>query len=151
MNQTEATIKGVCIGMGYFSLDSFLNFLLYTGTGFILILIGIVAFAFTTKFSEWNLIKVGNMAVALKLWGKVIGLGITLYTVWSSSVHILDAIIWGLIGIATQVVVYLIIEYVLTPKTSLEKKVEEGNTAVGFSLFAVGITVGLIIAGSLSY
>ncbi|GAB0166817.1 DUF350 domain-containing protein [Lysinibacillus sp. CTST325] len=137
--------------MGYFSLDSFLNFLLYTGTGFILILIGIVAFAFTTKFSEWNLIKVGNMAVALKLWGKVIGLGITLYTVWSSSVHILDAIIWGLIGIATQVVVYLIIEYVLTPKTSLEKKVEEGNTAVGFSLFAVGITVGLIIAGSLSY
>ncbi|WP_427109865.1 DUF350 domain-containing protein [Lysinibacillus xylanilyticus] len=137
--------------MGYFSLDSFLNFLLYTGTGIILILIGIVAFAFTTKFSEWNLIKEGNMAVALKLWGKVIGLGITLYTVWSSSVHILDAIIWGLIGIATQVIVYLIIEYVLTPKTSLEKKVEEGNTAVGFSLFAVGITVGLIIAGSLSY
>ncbi|QGG53860.1 DUF350 domain-containing protein [Lysinibacillus pakistanensis] len=41
--------------------------------------------------------------------------------------------------------------YVLTPKTSLEKKVEEGNTAVGFSLFAVGITVGLIIGGSLSY
>ncbi|MFF2177350.1 DUF350 domain-containing protein [Lysinibacillus sp. NPDC058147] len=137
--------------MGYFSLDSFLNFLLYIGTGFILILIGIVAFAFTTKFSEWKLIKEGNLAVALKLWGKVIGLGITLYTVWSSSVHILDAIIWGLIGIATQVVVYLIIEYVLTPKTSLEKKVEEGNTAVGFSLFAVGITVGLIIAGSLSY
>ncbi|MGE7948771.1 DUF350 domain-containing protein [Lysinibacillus sp. NPDC093688] len=137
--------------MEFFSLDSFLNFLLYIGTGFILILIGIVAFAFTTKFSEWKLIKEGNMAVALKLWGKVIGLGITLYSVWSSSVHILDAFIWGLIGIATQIVVYLIIEYVLTPKTSLAKKVEEGNTAVGFSLFAVGITVGLIIAGSLSY
>lgn len=77
------------------------------------------------------------MAVALKLWGKVIGLGITLYTVLSSSVHILNAIIWGLIGIATQVIVYLIIEFVLTPKTSLEKKVEEGNTVVGFSLFAM--------------
>ncbi|MCY9549629.1 DUF350 domain-containing protein [Lysinibacillus xylanilyticus] len=80
----------------------------------------------------------------------MIGLGTTVYTVWSSSVHILDAIIWGLIGIAAQVVVYLIIEFVLTPKISLEK-VEEGNTTVGFSLFAVGITVGLIKAGSLSF
>lgn len=137
--------------MEFFSLDSFLNFLSYIGTGLVLIIIGIVAFSLTTRFSEWHLIKEGNMAVALKLWGKVIGLGITLYTVWSSSVHILDAFIWGLIGIAAQVIVYLVIEYVLTPKTSLEKKVEEGNTAVGFSLFAVGITVGLIIGGSLSY
>nr|WP_276563276.1 hypothetical protein [Lysinibacillus xylanilyticus] len=44
----------------------------------------------------------------------------------------------------------MIIEFVLTPKISLEK-VEEGNTTVGFSLFAVGITVGLIKAGSLSF
>lgn len=137
--------------MDFFSFESFLNFLSYVGTGLILILIGIVAFSLTTKFSEWQLIKEGNLAVAFKLWGKVIGLGITLYTVWSSSVHLLDAFIWGLVGIAAQVIVYLIIEYVLTPKTNLAKKVEEGNTAVGFSLFAVGITVGLIIAGSLTY
>jgi len=52
----------------------------------------------------------------------VIGLGTIVYTVWSSSVHILDAIIWGLIGIATRVDEYLIIEFVLTPKTSMEKK-----------------------------
>ncbi|MCY9549628.1 DUF350 domain-containing protein [Lysinibacillus xylanilyticus] len=56
--------------MGYFSLDSFLNFLLYTGTGFILIFIGIVAFTITTKFSEWNLIKKSNKAVAIKARGK---------------------------------------------------------------------------------
>lgn len=137
--------------MEFISSDSFLNFLAHVGTGLGLILLGIIAFAFTTKFSEWELIKAGNTAVALKLWGKVIGLGITLYTVWSGSVNLLDAFIWGLIGIATQIVVYLIIEYILTPKTNLSKKVEEGNMAVGFSLFAVGITVGLVVAGSLTY
>ena len=137
--------------MEFISSDSFLSFLAHVGTGLVLILLGLTAFAFTTRFSEWKLIKEGNMAVAYKLWGKVIGLGITLYTVWGGSVNLLDAFVWGLIGIATQVVVYLIIEYVLTPKTNLEKKVEEGNTAVGFSLFAAGITVGLIVAGSLTY
>ena len=103
------------------------------------------------KFSEWELIKAGNTAVALKLWGKVIGLAITLYTVWGGSVSLLDAFLWGIIGIVTQIVAYLIIEYVLTPKTNLAKKVEEGNMAVGFSLFAAGITVGLVVAGSLTY
>lgn len=137
--------------MEFISIDSFLSFLAHVGTGLFLILIGLIAFAFTTKFSEWKLIKEGNMAVAYKLWGKVIGLGIILYTVWGGSVNLLDAFIWGLIGIAAQVVVYLLIEFVLTPKTNLEKKVEEGNKAVGFSLFAVGITVGLVVAGSLTY
>src|SRR3954453_8140766 len=113
--------------MDFITSDSFLDFLAHVGTGLGLIVIGIIAFALTTRFSEWELIKAGNTAVALKLWGKVIGLAITLYTVWGGSVSLLDAVIWGLIGIATQVVAYLIIEYVLTPKTNLASKVEEGN------------------------
>ncbi|RUL56878.1 MULTISPECIES: DUF350 domain-containing protein [Lysinibacillus] len=137
--------------MDLISLDSILHFLAYVGTGLVLLILGIIAFAFTTKFSEWELIKAGNVAVAYKLWGKVIGLSITIYTVWSNSVSLLDAFIWGLVGIIAQIVVYLIIEYVLTPKTNLAQKVEEGNKAVGFSLFAVGIAVGLIVAGSLTY
>lgn len=137
--------------MELISVSSFLSFLSYIGTGLILIFLGIVAFAFTTKFSEWQLIKEGNVAVAYKLWGKVIGLGVTIYTVWGNSVNLLDAFIWGLVGILAQIIVYLVIEYVLTPKTNLAQKVEEGNKAVGFSLFAVGIVVGLVIAGSLIY
>ena len=137
--------------MEFISTDSFFSFLAHVGTGLGLIILGLIAFAFTTKFSEWELIKAGNTAVALKLWGKVIGLAITLYTVWGGSVSLLDAFIWGLVGIITRVIVYLIIEYILTPKTDLAKKVEEGNIAVGFSLFAAGITVGLVVAGSLSY
>lgn len=137
--------------MEYISIDSLLSFLVHAGTGLGLILLGLITFAFTTKFSEWQLIKAGNTAVALKLWGKVIGLAIILYTVWGGSVNLLDAFIWGLIGIATQVVVYLIIEYIFTPKTNLAQKVEDGNIAIGFSLFAIGITVGLVVAGSLTY
>ncbi|WP_335871895.1 DUF350 domain-containing protein [Bacillus sp. 2205SS5-2] len=137
--------------MTYISFEAFLNFLAHLGTGFGLILLGLLVFSFTTSFSERQLIKEGNLAVALKLWGKTIGLAIIIYTVWAGSVNLLDAFIWGIIGIIAQVVAYYIIEYLLTPKTHLAKKVEEGNIAVGFSLFAAGIVVGIIVAASLTY
>ncbi|WP_328820963.1 DUF350 domain-containing protein [Peribacillus faecalis] len=133
------------------SLSAFLNFLTHAGIGFVLILIGLVAFAWTTKFSEIELIKAGNTAVALKLWGKAIGLAIIIYTVWSGSVSLLDAIVWGLIGIVLQVVAYWIIELIFRPKMDLEKLVEEGNIAVGFSLFSLGIVVGIVVGASLTY
>ena len=133
------------------SISSLLDFLLHVGIGFILILLGLVAFAWTTKFSEIQHIKAGNTAVALKLWGKAIGLAIIIYTVWSGSVNIWDAIIWGLIGIVLQVVAYWIIELIFRPAMDLEKLVEEGNMAVGFSLFSLGIVVGIVVGASLTY
>jgi len=87
----------------------------------------------------------------LKLWGKGIGLAIVIFTVWSNSLNLVDATLWGVVGIITQVVAYWIIEFIMTPKTSLAKKVEEGNIAVGVTLFAASVAVGLIVAGSLTY
>lgn len=127
------------------------NFLIYTVLGLVLMGVGIGLFSLTTKFSERELIRQGNMAVALKLWGKALGLAIVIYAACSNSVSLLDAVVWGVIGIITQILVYFALEYIFTPKTNLAKKVEEGNLAVGFSLFAISIIVGLIVAGSMSY
>jgi putative membrane protein len=127
------------------------NFLLYTVLGLVLMGVGIGLFSLTTKFSERELICQSNMAVALKLWGKALGLAIVIYAAWSNSVSLPDALLWGVIGIVTQILVYFALEYIFTPKTNIAKKVEEGNLAVGFSLFAISIIVGLIVAGSMSY
>ncbi|WP_214815381.1 DUF350 domain-containing protein [Exiguobacterium sp. s131] len=137
--------------MTFITLDSVLSFLAHLGTGFGLILAGLIIFALTTKYSERKLIKEGNMAVALKLWGKALGLAIVIYTVWANSVNLLDAFIWGLVGIAAQVLAFWTFEYILTPGVNLEKEVENGNMAIGFSLFAASLVVGIIVAASLTY
>lgn len=137
--------------MTLITLDSILSFLAHLGTGFGLILAGLVVFALTTKYSERKLIKAGNIAVALKLWGKALGLAIVIYTVWSNSVNLLDAFIWGLVGIFAQVLAFWTFEYVLTPGVNLEKEVENGNMAIGFSLFSASLVVGIIVAASLTY
>lgn len=137
--------------MELITVEAFGSFLAHFGVGVLLMMLGLTVFAFTTKFSEVKLIKEGNIAVALKLWGKAIGLGIVIYTVWAGSVNLLDAFIWGLVGIATQVIAYWIVEYGLTPNTNLAEEVEKGNLAVGFSLFSISIVVGLLVAASLTY
>jgi putative membrane protein len=127
------------------------SFLSHVAVGLGLLFIGGMVFELTTKFNDRELIKKGNVAVALKLWGKGIGLAIVIFTVWSNSLNLVDATLWGVVGIITQVVAYWVIEFIMTPKTSLAKKVEEGNVAVGVTLFAASVAVGLIVAGSLTY
>ncbi|WP_214829522.1 DUF350 domain-containing protein [Exiguobacterium algae] len=137
--------------MTLITLDSILSFLAHLGTGFGLVLAGLIIFALTTKYSERQLIKEGNLPVALKLWGKALGLAIVIYTVWANSINLLDAFIWGIVGIIAQVLAFWVFEYILTPGVNLEKEVENGNMAIGFSLFSASIVVGIIVAASLTY
>lgn len=128
------------------------HFLIYLGIGIAYLLLGTVIFSATTKMSEIKLIlDDANMAVALKLSGKVAGLAIVIGAAAEFSVNVADYAIWGAIGILAQLVSYWIVEHVLFPKVSLVKKVEEGNKAVGLSLAIFSISVALIIAGCLTY
>lgn len=63
------------------------SFLSHVAVGLGLLFIGVIVFELTTKFNDRELIKKGNVAVALKLWGKGIGLAIVIFTVWSNSVN----------------------------------------------------------------
>lgn len=133
-------------------MESFVSTLLYLGSGLILLFIGFIAFTFSTKMSEQKLIlEDGNIAVALKLAGKLVGLAIVIMSSAKYSVNFADFIIWSLIGVLAQMVTYWIAEFILFPKVSFAKKVEEGNIAVAILLFTLSITVGLLISGSISY
>ncbi|WP_088068483.1 DUF350 domain-containing protein [Gottfriedia luciferensis] len=133
-------------------MESFVSTLLYLGSGLILLFIGFIAFTFSTKMSEQKLIlEDGNIAVALKLAGKLVGLAIVIMSSAKYSVSFTDFIIWSLIGVLAQMVTYWIAEFILFPKVSFAKKVEEGNIAVAILLFTLSVTVGLLISGSISY
>jgi len=133
-------------------MDSILSTLLYLGTGLIILFIGFIAFTFTTKMSEQKLIlEDGNIAVALKLAGKLVGLAIVIMSAAKYSVNFTDFILWSFFGVVAQMITYWIAEFILFPKISFAKKVEEGNIAVAILLLTLSVTVGLLISGSISY
>ncbi|TWI58062.1 DUF350 domain-containing protein [Halalkalibacter nanhaiisediminis] len=127
------------------------HFFIYLVTSMVLFLIGTYIFKWITPYSERALIKAGNIAVSLKLLGKMAGLVVVLQSAIRSSINLIDLVLWALIAIIVQIVLHLVIEYVFTRNTNLAKEVENGNTAVGLFLGGVSVLVGLIVAATISY
>ncbi|MDE5414459.1 DUF350 domain-containing protein [Alkalihalobacterium chitinilyticum] len=132
-------------------LQTFDHFLIYLAASLVLFLIGTYIFKLITPYSERALIKEGNIAVSLKLLGKMAGLVVVLQSAIRSSINLVDLAIWAIIAIIVQIVLHLVIEYVFTRNTNLAKEVEKGNVAVGLFLGGVSILVGMIVAAAISY
>lgn len=132
-------------------MNLYLNFLAYLGVGVSLLVLGMCLFALSTpKINEFKLIAQNNMAAAMLLGGKVVGLAFVLGSAAEYSISLVDMAIWGAVGIIAQVVLFILAE-VLTVRFSIQKAIEEDNRAVGFILMSLSLAVGWIIAKCLSY
>ncbi|MBO1513373.1 DUF350 domain-containing protein [Metabacillus bambusae] len=130
--------------------DLFLSTVSYIGLAVVLLFIGIVLFEVTTKNKEFELIKNGNKAAVYAFGGRILGLAIVLYSSISNSVNILDMVVWGSIAIVIQIIVFYLAE-LLTPKFNITKAIDDDNQAVGLFLLFLSVSIGLIIAASLTY
>lgn len=132
-------------------MNLYINFASYLGVAVLLMIAGIILFTFSTpKLKEFQLIAEKNISAALLLGGKVIGLAIVLGAAAEYSVSLVDMVIWGAIGIVSQIIVFILAE-VITIRFSLVKAIEEDNRAVGVMLLALSIAIGIIVAKCLSY
>jgi putative membrane protein len=132
-------------------MNVYLNFLSYLGVSIGLLVIGMLLFTLSTpKIKEFQLIAQKNVAAAMLLGGKVVGLAIVLGAAAEYSISLLDMAIWGAIGIVAQVVVFFIAE-LITIRFSIQKAIEEDNRAVGTMLLSLSIAVGWIVAKCISY
>lgn len=132
-------------------MNLYLNFLAYLGVGAGLLVLGMFLFALSTpKINEFKLIAQNNVAAAMLLGGKVVGLAFVLGSAAEYSVSLADMAIWGAIGIVAQVVLFFLAE-IITMRFSIQKAIEEDNRAVGFMLMSLSLAVGWVIAKCLSY
>jgi len=128
----------------------FISTISYIGVASVMLLIGIILFEVTTKNKEFELIKNGNKAAVYAFGGRILGLAIVLYSAIANSIHLLDMVIWGSIAIIIQIVLFYIAE-LMTPKFHITKAIDDDNQAVGLFLLFLSISIGLVIAGSLTY
>lgn len=133
-----------------FDFSGVLSYLAYFGVSIVLLVIGIGLFVMTTRFKEFKLISEGNKSAAILVTGRTIGLAIVLYSAISNSISIPDLIVWGAIGIITQIIINFLAE-VLTPTFDIADAIEKDNIAVAIALFGMFVALGLIIAGCLTY
>ncbi|KEQ23345.1 DUF350 domain-containing protein [Paenibacillus tyrfis] len=137
-----------------------INFLMYLGVTVPLVGLGILFFNLTTPYNEFALIREGGdlsdpakaaaaKATAYDLGGKIIGQVLVLASAVYHSVGLVDLIIWGLIGIAFQIIVFYLFE-LLTPFKVLAE-IPKGNVSVGIFSFCLSLASGLLLASLISY
>lgn len=125
--------------------------MIYAGTAFAMMLLGLVLFVVsTTKVKEFQLIANNNQAAAMTLGGKMLGLAFVLGSAVANSVSLVDMVIWSGVGIVAQIIFFFLAE-LITIRFSIREAIEKNNTAVGILLMMVSISIGWIIGQCLTY
>ncbi|RLL47857.1 DUF350 domain-containing protein [Oceanobacillus piezotolerans] len=131
-------------------MEAFIATVVYFFISIVILYIGLVIFeVITTKYKDYEELKNGNVAVALSIAGKVIGISIILAFSIYNSTHIYDSIIWGVVGIVLQMIAYYIME-ILTRSFSVEDQLKNNNIAVGIFSMSVSIGLGFVIGASIT-
>jgi len=131
-------------------MELLLNYLSYAGLGFILLFVGFLLFEVSTKTKELSLIGKGNEAAAMVIGGKLLGLAFVLGSAIANSINLIDMVIWGIVGIVTQIILSLLAE-AITIRFSIKEAIEKNNKAVGTVLLLVSLSVGWVVAQCLTY
>jgi len=140
--------------------SNILNFLMYLGVTLPLLGVGIAVFLFTTPYKEFQLVRDGAdttdpqkaaaaKAAAHDLGGKILGLSIVLASAVFHSLSLGDLILWGLIGILFQVLVFYLFE-LLTP-FKVVSEIPKGNVSVALFASRLSLASGLLMAALISY
>lgn len=131
-------------------MEAVLATVIYFIISVVIILIGLIIFEnITRQYKDYEEIKNGNVAVALSIAGKIIGIALILAFAIYHSMHILDTIIWGIVGIVLQMVGYLLVE-LFTRRFSMEEQLKNNNIAVGILSLSVSIGLGLVVGASIT-
>lgn len=108
---------------------------------------GVAVYVWITPHKDLALVKGGNVAAAISLSGAVLGLAIPLAMSMSVSVNVADIVIWGLLTLVIQLVVFRLTDLVLR---DLPSRIESGEVAAALVLSAIKLAVAAVTAAAVS-
>ena len=129
------------------SLAGLPAFLLYFSLAMALLGLFIAVYVAVTPYKELKLIREGNAAAAISLGGAVVGFVLPLARAVTQSVSALDLVVWGLVALVVQVVVFFVVGK-LVPRFA--DAIKDGHTSAAILLAALAIGVGLLNAASMT-
>ncbi|MFP1132243.1 DUF350 domain-containing protein [Asticcacaulis sp. W401b] len=135
------------------SLENLPAYLMFLGTGVLVWLVGITVYLWVTPIRELAEIRKGNIAVAIHFLAVSLALALPIQSVGHSTFNAGDMILWGGIGIVSQIVLHLLVR--LFGKSFYTRLTEPGNEkgciAAALALSALSLVVGMLNASALSY
>jgi putative membrane protein len=123
-------------------------FFAYFGAGLVLFLIFAWVYAHVTPYEEMKLIREGNTAAAISYSGAILGFVLPLGSAIAHSIGISDMVMWGVIALAIQVGVYMVISRLIP---NLAEDIPAGKTASATLLAVLSLSMGILSATCLTW
>jgi putative membrane protein len=124
------------------------SFLLYFGIAIALVALYLFVYALVTAHNEFALIRQNVLSAALSLGLSLIGFALPLSSAIVHARSVVDLILWGLVAMAVQIVVYWLVRLVVP---NLSDRVASGELASALFLGAASLAAGIINAASMTY
>lgn len=131
-----------------FSLSGFDEFLVYFGLAIAFVAMFLFVYSLLTPYAEFKLIREGNVAAAASLSGALIGFSLPLASSIVNSVHPWDMMIWSVIALIVQLLVFLVVRFTMV---NVARRIPQGEVASGVLLGALSVTAGILNAACMTY
>ncbi len=128
-------------------LENLSEFLLFFVVAAALTIVFVVIYTRVTRHNEIALIKKNSAAAAAAFSGSLIGFALPLASTMINSVTVLEMVLWGVVALIVQVLVYLLIRL---PMPRISKRIEDNEVAAGIWLGAWSIVAGILNAASMT-
>src|SRR5436190_2158951 len=129
------------------SLAGLPAFLVYFCTAIIAVLAYLFIYTRITPHNEFELIR-NNPAAAIALGLSLLGFSLPLISAIAHSANVWDCMIWGLIALIVQIVVFFIVRI---PVPDLPRRIADGELAPAIWLGLASLAFGAINAACMIY
>ena len=128
-------------------LASLSEFLIFFGVAVALTLLFVVIYSRVTKHDELALIKKNSTAATIAFSGSLIGFALPLASTMINSVTVVELLLWGVVALIVQVLVYLLIRL---PMPRISERIEADEVAAGIWLGTCSVVAGILNAASMT-
>jgi putative membrane protein len=123
-------------------------FLIYFVVSAAVIVAYLFIYTWITPHDEFALIRANVPGAALALGMSMIGFALPVGSAIAHSANIIDCVIWSVIALAVQVLVYFLARI---PDPGLSQRIAAGETASAIWLGLASITGGILSAAAMTY
>lgn len=127
-------------------VEAFPRFLLWTGAAGAMLAIASTIYVLLTPWKEFALVRDGNSAAGLALAGAIAGLAIPIASCLASSVTLFDLAIWGVVSLLLQLLIYRLVDVLLT---DIPKRIEKEEAGAAIVLISAKLSSAIILAAGL--
>ena len=128
-------------------LTNLSDFLIFFLAAVALTLVFVLIYTRVTRHNEISLIKEKSMAAALAFSGSLIGFALPLASTMIHSVTVLEMVLWGLVALIVQLLVYQLIRL---PMPRISERIEANEIAAGTWLGSCSLVAGILNAASMT-